>query len=360
MSQYIVLDARKIKDNTGIAAYIKALLLVYDSYVLLWPQGVDVPSQYLRHKIICVRSKPFSLWEHFEIPFKLIGIKIAAFHAPHFNIALGLFMLRFFKKFKLVTTIHDIIPIKHAKLNKSPLKSSIQKLLISIAVKWSDHILTVSAYSRNEIQAYFKVPIEKISVIYNCIQFNTPPITREIVLTHRPKLLFVGSLFEHKNILSLVAAIPILQEQGIYPTLNLVGPTTPYARGILNKIQELKLDHCIFCLGTVSNDELVKQYRSSDIFVFPSLEEGFGIPLIEAMYYGLPIISSNRSVMPEIIGNAGKLIDPTPQEFCQTISDLINMPDDIKQLIQNGHDRWPVFSLDVFKEKVHAYYAKLN
>lgn len=180
-------------------------------------------------------------------------------------------------------------------------------------------IITVSEFSKNEIVTALGVKPEKVIVIPNGVNLiDFRPIDKscasfELNATFgidRPFIFHIGSATPRKNVLSLIRAFRWLKGRGSFPfKLILSGPEGPLSQNIKREINELNLNGDVIVTGSVCNDTLIKLYNAASVFVFPSLYEGFGLPVLEAMACGTPVITSNCTALPETVGDAAVLID---------------------------------------------------
>lgn len=231
-------------------------------------------------------------------------------------------------------------------------------------------IITVSEFSKNEIITVFGVKPETVSVIPNGVDLiNFRPIDKKNAFfelnaalgINSPFILHLGSATPRKNVLSLIQAFRWLKGQGSFPfKLILSGPKGPLTQHIKRKINELNLDGDVIVTGAVCNDTLIKLYNAASVFVFPSLYEGFGMPVLEAMACGTPVITSKCSALPETVGDAALLIDD-PINFKQIAENIQTVIGDVHYqavLKQKGLTRVKKFTwqrsakahLDLYKE----------
>ena len=357
----IMIDFRSICDMNGFSSYLKMILKAIQSqddifYLLVNDNAKTFNfSDYVdldKIKLVYISSKSFSLFSNIEILLITLKNKIDAYHATNFNVPIFLP-----PKCDIITTIHDIIPLKYKTLHKRNFFIQLYlDTMFRFASKISKKILTVSNYSKKEIQEFLKVPSEKIHVTYCSFKGSNNSMSAKFVSNSVPKLLFVGTNFEHKNIKVIIEALKILKDNEYNLIFNIVGTIKPYTKLLKKLVKDLNLENEVNFLGKISEKELDNLYLSSNIYVFPSLVEGFGSPLLEAMSYGLPIISSNRTVMPEVIGDAGILIEPTAENFANSIEYLINHPEQIEDLINKGYERMKNFSQENFNKKILKIY----
>ena len=181
-------------------------------------------------------------------------------------------------------------------------------------------MLTVSEASKRDILRFCRLPAEKVTVIYNAIddRFREPPPAEEIerirerFQLHEPFVLYVGNVKPHKNLERLIQAIHHLHENG-YDALKLlvIGSDISKYAELRRAIHTYNLHRYVRFLGFVPDQTLHALYRLASVFAFPSLYEGFGLPPLEAMACGAPVVTSNTSSLPEVVGDAAILVDPT-------------------------------------------------
>jgi glycosyltransferase involved in cell wall biosynthesis len=191
--------------------------------------------------------------------------------------------------------------------------------LMWAAAKRSDRILTVSESSKRDILHYFNVPPEKIVVAYNGIdqRFASEPQPEDVArVRERFQLdhgfvLYAGNIKPHKNLVRLIDAFEGLRRDG-FPDLKLliIGDEISKWPALRRAVHKYKLHKHVRFLGFLSDETLHVLYRLAAVFVFPSLYEGFGLPPLEAMASGTPVVTSNVSSLPEVAGDAAVLVDP--------------------------------------------------
>ena len=200
-----------------------------------------------------------------------------------------------------------------------PLSRKRMQLLIPYSAKKSDHILTVSEFSKQQISQKYGIPESKITVTYNGVSKNFRVIDDQEYLDtalsrfdlSSPYILAVGNLQARKNIQRLVRVYASLKAQGkLNQDLVLVGQKHWKNHAIFDEIKKHNVEASVFVTGYVSDEELVALYNRADFFVYPSIYEGFGLPVIESMACGTPVITSNTSSLPEVAGTAALMIDP--------------------------------------------------
>jgi len=241
-------------------------------------------------------------WEQFVLPLQVKRLRLDLVHSLGYVQPLRL-------PCKSVVTIHDLnfLNIGHM----MPLTRRLAlRFFVTKSAQAADHIITVSEFSKKQIVEVLRVPPEKMTVTYNAVKEvpEGPVGLNELTQTYRishPYILGLSSRSPHKNITGLVKAFELLKRKG-YRDLKLVLAGHPPARtGELEQVvQRSRFRNDIFFTGYVPDRVLAGLYTHAEIFVFPSLYEGFGIPVLEAFLYGAPVACSKVAALPEIAGDA--------------------------------------------------------
>ena len=215
-----------------------------------------------------------------------------------------------------VTTIHDVVPYIYPETS-SRLDWLIYRIWLPLAVRRLDAIITDSEQSKRDIVRYLPVPKEKVTVIPCAVNSNYKPLNPgEIEPALRkydidtPYILYVGSIAARKNLPRVLEAYAQLQEWSEAWKLVIVGARKWKSSPVFEAVKRLGLEDKVLFTGYVDEDDLPALYNGADLFVFPSLYEGFGLPVLEAMACGTPVITSNCSSLPEVAGDAALLVDP--------------------------------------------------
>jgi glycosyltransferase involved in cell wall biosynthesis len=218
-----------------------------------------------------------------------------------------------------VVTIHDCIHLMFPQYLPNRMASTYARMAMWSAARRSDCILTVSDASKRDILHLFNIPPEKIVVVYNAIDAHfsvTPPpdavarVRERYQLDHR-FLLYVGNIKPHKNLVRLIEAFSELRTGDLEDLkLLIIGDEISKLPALRLAVHRHKLHKHVRFLGYVPDDQLAVLYRLAAVFVFPSLYEGFGLPPLEAMASGTPVVVSNVSSLPEVVGDAAVLVDP--------------------------------------------------
>lgn len=299
------------------------------------------------------------IWTHIVLPYQSQKRGIDILHMPA-NIC------PIYSHCPIVVTIFDITSLVKPQ-DFPPWHRNYARCIIPLSAKKASVILTISQHSKNDIVKRLNVGSEKIIVTYCGVSEEfKPQYADEIEEVKKkyninPFILSVGSLEPRKNIVRLLEAYSILRSRGFALPLVHVGPRGWLCDEIDLCIKELGLTECVKFLGHVPLRDLVKLYNAATVFVYPSLYEGFGLPVIEAMACGCPVITSNTSSLPEVAGDAGILIDPLD---IKQIADAIGRVSTDRALRQQmthaGIERARLFSWEGCAKKTLEGYEKAS
>ena len=209
-------------------------------------------------------------------------------------------------KMKKIVTVHDL-SFKY--MEKKPINTT--KMFIGKSLNDADCIIAVSRYTKKEIEKVFNINPKKIKVIYEAYDKNIFQISKKSLKKDGTRIITIGSINRRKNITQIVKTIPILEEKYEKVTLTIVGDKGDDFDNLIYTIKDFKLENNIIITGYVTNIKLKRLISESDVLVYPSLEEGFGIPILEGFAMKIPVVTSNNSSMKEIGRKASVLIDPS-------------------------------------------------
>ena len=341
----IYFDCRQIEDS-GIGTYISNLV---DSYAKQQHQ-LEIKLLIRKSYLQSARATTSFSIRQFDAPIYSITEQLTAltkvppgaiFHAPHYNAPL-------LYPGKLIVTVHDVCHLAMGQYFSGKLKRVYARQFLRLILKRAVTIITVSEFSKAEIIRYFNLSGDKIAVIYNgvsqtfrpCSEEEKQRVSKKNKLPH-DFLLYLGNVKPHKNIKGLVTGYKrALQEKPDLPPLVVLGEY----RNLITGVPELKQllddpligDKLIFT-GHLPDTDLPAIYSQALIFLFPSFYEGFGLPPLEAMACGTPVITSNCSALPEIVGDAALLINPYhPAELAYTIIELLEDSEKQNNYITKG------------------------
>lgn len=268
---------------------------------------------------------------------------------------------------KTVVSIHDI-SYEHFPEFFNPLSRKRMQALIPFSARKSAHVLTISEFSRKQIIETYGISEKKVTVTYCGVSENFRKIEDENQIDSllqrfsifNPYILAVGNLQPRKNIKRLVRAYSRLRHQEkIHQDLVLVGKLGYNNHEIFDTIKQYGVEPFVKYTGYVSEEELVALYNKADIFVYPSLYEGFGLPLIESMACGTPVITSRVSSLPEVAGDAGLYFDPESDTDLENT--ILKLGDDetLRQdLIEKGKVRAKLFSWEKSAQQTLEIFEK--
>lgn len=281
-------------------------------------QGDAQLPEYLNHipyKTVSIGNKPWrmSVWlsQLVHWPLDKIFGATEIFHATNH-------LLAHFHRARTVYTLHDLIFLHYPEYHL-PYNRWYLTLTMPLYLKAADMIVTPSECSKQDAIKYYGLPETKIKVIYEAPAPTFKPVSDPTALDrvrqtyHLPEqfILHVGTIEPRKNLTRLLEALQSLLTNWPDLKLVLVGKKGWLYESFFQRLRELGLEQCVIFPGYVSEADLPAFYQLAEVFVFPSLYEGFGLGPIEAMACGTPVVSSNSSSLPEVVGEAGLLVDPT-------------------------------------------------
>jgi len=296
---------------------------------------------------------------HGELPVRLLFLKPELFHSPGPIAPL-------IKTCRTVLTIHDLSFLKlHGIFDK--FQNCYYKNFVPYIAKKADRIITVSNNAAMDISELLHIPEEKIRVIYNGVDERFSPERspeREHNLKKRSGLseyiLFLGVLEPRKNVTRLIRAYSRLSPELSHYKLVIAGGHGWLYDEIYSLVKERSLQNRVIFTGRISDEDLPDLYRGASLFVYPSLMEGFGIPPLEAMACGIPVIASNTSSFPEVLSDAAVLINPlNEEEITSAMTDILTDKNLCNTLIDKGLKRASLFSWKESARRTLELYREL-
>lgn len=269
---------------------------------------------------------------------------------------------------KSVVTVHDLVALLFSdRHNKKAVFT--EKFFLKKAVRRAAHIITVSKHTRRDLIQYFPGAEEKTSVVYcgassefKPLPKNSPELKNFAKETNLPAKFFlaVGTLEPRKNFPNLIRAFALLKQKMPDHHLIIVGGPGWGAHEVEETIREKYLSKKVHILGYLSGKSLLYLYNLATAFVFPSIYEGFGIPPLEAMQCGCPVIVSNQASLPEVVGDAGLYVDPEKPESIAAAMQKIT-DDELRFNLRNqGFIQSKKFSWDTSARTLHDIIEKLG
>jgi glycosyltransferase involved in cell wall biosynthesis len=313
----IAFDLRRIR-NPGIGRYMKCLVEAIlkqqteHDYLLLLPPDADdvISARSVRTTRVVPRSRYYSVSEQIELPRILRKHKVDLLHSPHFLLPVS-------RPCRAVVTIHDVIYLACPR----DLPSSRGKLYYSAMMRTSarlaTRIITDSVFSKEEIVRYLHVDPAKISVIYPAVDAGLAPISdpgflQAVLSRHgidNDFIFYTGIYKPRKNHAGLMRALQYFLARGGDAQLVIAGPLGDGERELRNLAEDLRIAKRIIFTGYIEDSELCALYTAARVYACPSLYEGFGFTVLEAMACGTPVVCSNTAALPEVAGDAALYAD---------------------------------------------------
>lgn len=369
-----------LKNKSGIGIYTYELMkrlqehkeieLCGDVFNFMNRNNIEPDLSGLHFKMQVCKVFPYGvyrrIWNYVPIPYRILfNREVEITHFFNFIVPPRI-------KGKVINTIHDMTYILYPETmdqrNLKRIKDDIQ-----YSVDRSDRIITVSESSKRDIIKYLGVEEEKIKIIYPGVdyeKFSRYPTAAEIKGVKEKYnlpdeyVLYMGTLEPRKNIPSIIEAFYQLKQQDDPQVqalkLVLAGKKGWLFESIFKKVQELGIEDDVVFTDYVAEEDKTVIYNQARIFVFPSLYEGFGIPVLEAMAASIPVITSNVSSLPEVAGNAGILVEPMDvSAIAQGMYKLLKDKGYCKEIVKKGHEQAEKFNWNKSADSLINIYLDL-
>jgi glycosyltransferase involved in cell wall biosynthesis len=365
----IGIDARKLHDY-GIGTYIRNLLRELarldhtTEFVLLCrPEDAGMLGAFGENfRAVVERAGNYSIAEQFKVPLTLRREGVTLFHAPHY-------VLPPLVRCRSVVTIHDCIHLMFPQYLPNRAALSYARSFMKMAANRATRVLTVSESSKIDIMRFFGTDSSKIDVIYNAYdrRFGAEPLEEEVVRVreryqlHEEFVLYAGNVKPHKNLDRLIDAFHIVRSRGLdHLRLVMIGDDISKYSSLRRAVHRYQLHKYVRFLGYLPEETLAVMYRLAGVFVFPSLYEGFGLPPLDAMASGTPVVTSNVSSLPEVAGDAAALVDPyDPEAIADGIYRVLTDVDLRSDLRRRGLARAKQFSWETSVRRVREIYGEV-
>ena len=307
----------------------------------------------------------YSLAEQRVLPREIAQAKVDFMHFPHWNVPI-------FSHVPFIVTIHDLILLEdpssaHATTRNAfvhGVKYAAFRVVLENAIHRSRHIITVSECTKQAVLKHFRVKSQKITVVHNGV--NTPSEGRGVSLRGlnvvEPYVLAVGNRYPHKNLEILIESfVPVLAKHAS-ASLVLAGKHDAFTDRLMRLVASLGLpEGAVRFVSSPSEDELGALYRHASLLAFPSKIEGFGIPPLEAMRVGTPVMSSDSSCLPEILGAAALYVDPNDSAKMSSIMlTAIEHPEVMRAQVERGHEQAARFRWDLAAKQTLDTYLRFG
>lgn len=342
---------RAARNNTGLGNYsrfIITLLTKYspqNRYYLYTPTSrrPHLLSQVADHTNVCYPHTSFwrrcqSLWRIWGVTRAIAQQRIDLFHGLSNELPLN---IRQAKHTRSIVTIHDLIFMRYPRYYRF-FDRMIYRYKFRKACRNADRIIAVSHCTKRDIIDYWGIPSDKIDVVYQgCADDFKRPVSEKQLQNVREKyelpeqfILYVGSIEERKNLLLAVRA---LRRLNLPVKLVAIGKRTAYTQRVEQYISTHQMENSVTLLTGISTQELPAFYRLATVFVYPSFFEGFGIPILEALCCGTPVIAAKGSCLEEAGGPGSLYVDPNnPDELTQALERVLDDPHLRRRMIDEG------------------------
>ena len=344
----IVIDARELRTSTGryverLLHYLQQIDREHKYTVLLTPKDFTGwhPVNPNFTKVVCP-YKEFTFAEQlgFLKQVRSLQADLVHFTMPQQPV---------FYHGRAVTSIHDLTTTRFKNPAKNPLvfaiKQQVYKWALKRVARKSATVIAPSEFVKTDIAKFAGISPDKITVTYEAADKITAPAAPLKNLSGKAFLLYVGRPTPHKNLERLLEAMKILIEKHPGLVLVLAGKTDKNYERLRDFARKKSLTNQVFFTNYVGEGQLRWLYKNTAAYVFPSLSEGFGLPGLEAMAHGAPVVASNATCLPEIYGSAAHYFNPLDTNDMANKIDEVLSDDKLRsKLITNGHDRAKKYS----------------
>ena len=368
----IGMDGRFLAEpSVGIGKYAANLIRsisscdLHNTYIIFVAQPIsNIMFLSDRIKFVVLRAPNRSLWEQGVLPVALKRHHIDLYHC------LGELGIPLLGKTVSVLTVLDIIPVLFQEF-QSYRPNWVYKRILPRMIQKCQKVITISECSKNDIVNYLGVPADKVEVIYPGVEGFYRPIKdadrilkqlKKIGLDPGSYILYVGGLHPRKNLGALLEAfhgyLSKAKTRQIF--LVIVGQTSPYGDEIANQAKALGIQQRVLFTGHVDEEDLLYLYNGAKLFVYPSKYEGFGLPPLEAMACGCPVIVSKTSSLPEVVGEAGVYFNPEDKiSLLEAMTQVLEKEALRTDLSERGLRRSSYFSWKKAAEKTLQVYESI-
>lgn len=346
---------------TGVGIYtvrlIESLAELDSGNEIIVFANQDLKRLNLPVEVVVSRMVNPTLFTQLKLPRLIEDRHIDILHGPNFYLPLR-------KNILSVLTVHDL----SAQLfpNQHSFKHRISQRLFNPSLRRADRIIAVSAATARDIEEYYSSVSERVRVVHNGIDNSIRPVSDKEKARVRKHydlperfILFIGTIEPRKNIENLIRGYSRIHLRESVRLVISGGKGWKYDE-IFELVRELRLEDSVIFTGYIDTKDLPALYSSAEVFCYPSFYEGFGLPVLESMACGTPVISSNVSSLPEVAGDAALLVNPNePGQICDGINRVLEDEGFRRKLIDSGQKRAECFSWRKTALKTLAIYEEL-
>jgi glycosyltransferase involved in cell wall biosynthesis len=351
MERVVAIDARML-ESSGIGTYLTNLLENFAAIENEFVFEVICPRKELlnnlppgRFRYVPGKSAIYSVREQWEIA--RLARHAQLLHSPHYNAPL-------LYRGDLVVTIHDLIHVTDPTFKGTLAARFYAGPMFHLVARQADCIIADSEFTKTQIVEHLAVSPSKVVVAYLGVSDHFCPHDQEQTVLHvssllgvkRPYILFVGNLKPSKNVKTLIRAFAQLHvKAGFDYQLLILGDDRKWKVGLVNECEKLGIDDRVLFAPHVRYEDLPWVYGAAEILVMPSFIEGFGLPVLEAMACGTPVVCSRAASLPEVAGDAAEYFEPTSvEDLAAAIERVLNSEQRQAELRQKGLERVKQFS----------------
>ena len=372
MALHVAIDVRHWKDF-GYGTYIRNLVMALAksgaahrfTLIALEADKAELTGLPDNFEVVFYNKSDSGRLEHIAFPLFLRGLGVDLVHIP-------LNKIPTLMPKPYVVTIHDLSSLFFS--DRDSLTENIRSYFFRRGLLRADRVIAVSGSTRRDVCNLLSIPANKVRRIYNAIDpsfHNTrldaeqTKATMERYQVDYPYLLYAGAIRPQKNIARLVEAFAVLrgdlETHRVYKNLRLIiiGDELTKYPAVRRAVMQTRVDKVVRFLGFVPLEALRAFYSNAEAFVFPSLYEGFGLPPLEAMACGTPVIASGVSSLPEVLGDAAMIVNPENVfDIARGIREVILEPEFRRELVHRGYERLKTFSWDTTAAQVLQVYEE--
>jgi glycosyltransferase involved in cell wall biosynthesis len=366
MERLVAIDARMI-EHSGIGTYLRNLLeklpTTGNEYVF---EVICSRKEALRglpldrFRSVPAKSPIYSVSEQWEIA--RLARHAQVLHSPHYNAPL-------LYRGNLVVTIHDLTHVTDPTFKRTLAARFYARPMFNLVARRADRIIADSEFTKQQIVEHLAIPPSKVSVVYLGVndQFcphdrgQAVPRVSSLLGLNRPYILFVGNLKPHKNVKTLIQAFSqICAHRDFDHQLLILGDDQKWKAGLVSECERLGIDGRVVFAPHVPYEDLPWVYKAAEVLVMPSLIEGFGLPVLEAMACGTPVVCARAASLPEVAGNAAEYFEPSSaDDLAAAIERVVRSLELQETLRRKGLERVKLFSWDECARQTLDVYRKV-